>query len=102
MKLVCLLALLTGQRMQTLSLINIDNIERETDLIRIKIPDRIITSGRNRNQPVLVLPYFLENNKICAASSLDSYIQKSKNVHKSIKSLFITSEKPFISASSQS
>lgn len=47
-KIATLLALITAHRVQTLSLINIENIEVTTSKIVIKIPDRIKTSGPNR------------------------------------------------------
>lgn len=74
MKLICLLALITGHRMQTFALIRTENIEIQGDLIDIKIPDRIKTSGPNKNQPTLILPYFPKNKKICAASTLECYL----------------------------
>ena len=59
LKLVTLLALVTGHRMQTLALIDIRNIYRTNkDALEIKIPDTIKTSGPNRNQPTLRLPFF--------------------------------------------
>ncbi|KAJ8918214.1 hypothetical protein NQ315_014082, partial [Exocentrus adspersus] len=45
-KMVMLLALATAHRVQTLSLINVDNIESTNSGFQIKIPDRIKTSGR--------------------------------------------------------
>lgn len=56
-KLVTLLALATGHRMQTLSLIDIRNVFQVNEfLFEIKIPDRIKTSGPKKKQPVLRLP----------------------------------------------
>lgn len=56
LKLVKLLALITGHRFQTLSLIDIHNIEKTRNLIEIKIPARIKTSDpRRANTDDLVL-----------------------------------------------
>ena len=52
-KLVILLALVTGQRIQTLSLIDIRNIALKEDLLEIKIPERIKTSKPGKNQPFI-------------------------------------------------
>lgn len=100
-KLLCLLALITGHRMQTFSLIKTENIEKQGKSLQIKIPDRIKTSGRNRNQPILVLPYYPKNKKICAASALECYIRRTEETRKGIKSLFITNKKPFKAATPQ-
>lgn len=94
-KLICLLALMTGHRMQTLSLIKVENIEEQGDALHIKIPDRIKTTGRNRSQPTLVLPYYSKNRKICVASTLDCCIRRTKDNRKEFRSLFITSREPF-------
>ncbi|XP_058809947.1 uncharacterized protein LOC131675119 [Phymastichus coffea] len=100
-KLIALLALITGHRMQTFSLIELENIEELDDkTIHIKIPKRIKTSGRNRNQPLLILPYFLINEKICAASTLKAYIEKTEKLRNGIDYLFITSKKPYKAAES--
>ncbi|XP_031336552.1 uncharacterized protein LOC116165927 [Photinus pyralis] len=72
-KLVMLLALSTGHRIQTLSLIKIDNIIKKSNAFEIKISDRIKTSGRQRTQPVLFVPYFKDKPQLCVASCLDSY-----------------------------
>lgn len=68
LKLVTLLALVTGHRMQTLAAIDIRNIYRaKENTLEIKIPDRLKTSALNRNQPVLRLPFFMQDNTILFA-----------------------------------
>nr|CAH7740596.1 unnamed protein product [Callosobruchus chinensis] len=57
-KLITLLALATGQRIQTLASIEIDNIHRSDMKIDIPIPRRTKTSARNKFQPFLILPFF--------------------------------------------
>ena len=51
-KLITLLALATGHRMQTFANIKIDNIEVKDKKIEIKIPDLIKTIEANRKQPI--------------------------------------------------
>lgn len=75
-KLATLLALVTGQRIQTLSLINIKNIIIKEDLIEIKIPEKIKTLKLGRNQPILFLPFYKENLNICPANTLLCYIKR--------------------------
>lgn len=69
-KLITLLALITGQRVQTLSKINLENIRESKDIIRVLISERIKTSGINRSQPILEIPFFKKNPELCAASTL--------------------------------
>nr|CAI5841760.1 unnamed protein product [Callosobruchus analis] len=58
MKLVTLLALITGHRLQTLTRIRLQNIVRFPDRLEIRISDRIKTSSSKSLQPFLVIPYF--------------------------------------------
>lgn len=100
-KLSTLLALVTAHRVQTLSLIKICNINiiEGTEVI-IKIPDRIKTSRLNTEQPILRLPFFHENPRICPARCLISYLEKTKDLRTS-DSLLISFRKPFSQLSSQ-
>lgn len=90
LKLVMLLALVTGQRVQTLSLIDIRDILEMDNRIEIKIPQKIKTSGRGRLQPNFILPYFTENRSICVASTLKYYIHRTENLRKDHFSLLIS------------
>lgn len=74
-KLVSLMALATGQRIQTLSLIDIDNIIVQTSKIEIKIPNRIKTSAINKSQPFLVLSLFNSDPNVCVARTLVKYLE---------------------------
>ncbi|XP_043468351.1 uncharacterized protein LOC122502395 [Leptopilina heterotoma] len=75
-KLVTLLALITAQRVQTLTAIRIENINVESELICIKITHPIKTSTRSKFHPMLEIPRFSEKPELCAASSLCAYIEK--------------------------
>ncbi|KAL7286871.1 hypothetical protein TKK_0019005 [Trichogramma kaykai] len=92
-KLVTLLALVTGQRMQTLSLIKVDNITVAEDSIKIFIPDHIKTSKKGVNQPTLLLPFYTEEIKICPASTLKYYLDITKKLRGNIKLLFLSARK---------
>lgn len=102
-KLAALLALSTGQRVQTLANIEITNIVVDNDGISIKIPKRIKTSGLNRLQPTLVLPFYKKDPSLCVAKCLIQYLKKTRELrdHHS-NSLFITFKKPFKNAKSSS
>ncbi|VEN60556.1 unnamed protein product, partial [Callosobruchus maculatus] len=58
MKVVTLLVLATGQRLQTISKIKITNIKTNDDGMQILIDDMIKTSGVRSKQPCLILPKF--------------------------------------------
>ncbi|XP_031328240.1 uncharacterized protein LOC116174151 [Photinus pyralis] len=63
-RLVTLLALITGHRVQTFSVIRTSNIVRHEKGVRIFISDNIKTSGLERSQPVLELPFYQVNPNI--------------------------------------
>lgn len=99
-KTITLLALITAQRMQTLSLIKISNVSIcQGQNIRIRIPDRIKTSAPGRYQPLLDIPYFNTQESICPAKNLENYIDRTSLVRKDIDTLFITTKGPLKSAS---
>ena len=102
-KLVTLFALITAQRVQTLSKIKIKDIKFESDCAQIFISERIKTSGVNRYQPVLKIPAFHGQENICALSVLKEYIKRTSS-YRNEKNifLFLTFKKPYHTATSQS
>lgn len=102
-KLAILLALCTAHRVQTLSLIKLENITVVQNGIKIAITDIIKTSAPGREQPVLFLPYFRENLNICPASVLKDYIFVTKNLRTAnAGNLLLTTKQPHRAASAQS
>lgn len=94
-KTITLLCLATGHRIQTLSLIKLSNIQDRGNSLQIKITDRIKNSGKNRKQPLLILPFFEENCKICPTLAIKSYIDRTQNIRNSVNNLFISFRKPY-------
>lgn len=99
-KAITLLALATAHRVQTFSVIKIDNITTSNERIHIKIPDIIKTSRPGCKQPVLSLSFFGNKPSVCPATTLVSYINKTKSLRKSAV-LFISIKKPHNSVGSQ-
>ncbi|XP_025829099.1 uncharacterized protein LOC112904086 [Agrilus planipennis] len=99
-KLVTLLALATGQRIQTLSLIEISNILIHPDRIEIKIPHRIKTTSLKRTQPFLVLPMYHLDPTVCVATTLLQYLDETKDLRGPCDFLIITHKRPFRKATS--
>ncbi|KAJ8930292.1 hypothetical protein NQ314_016911 [Rhamnusium bicolor] len=69
-KLITLLVLTTGQRLQTISIIQTTNIKRSNTGLQIFIADFLKTSGVNRPQPCLEVPFYLDNPNLCVANTL--------------------------------
>ncbi|XP_072939956.1 uncharacterized protein [Epargyreus clarus] len=100
-KLAILLALATAQRVQTLSLIKIDNIQKTQSKIIIHITDIIKTSVVTKTQPVIHLPFFTQNPKICPSRALQAYLDRTTSVRNGESYLWLTYKKPYKKASKQ-
>ncbi|XP_049866655.1 uncharacterized protein LOC126367268 [Pectinophora gossypiella] len=94
-KLVTLLALITAQRAQTLSKIQVNNILYNSNCITIKISEATKTSRPNSYNPLLKLPYFNEKPAICPARALCCYKNKTESIRKTdCNYFFISYRKP--------
>lgn len=102
-KTVTLLALVTAHRVQTLSLIKLNNIFTNSNEILIKIPDMIKTTKLNSAQPVLRLPFYNSRPEICPARCLQTYMDKTKTLRDSncTSNLFLSVKKPYNKIGSQ-
>lgn len=101
-KLVALLALCTGQRVQTIQSISIDNIVMGNP-VQITLPAILKTTRPGAPNPVLTLPFYLENNKLCIVKTLQDYICRTEmyRINDNYKQLILTTVKPYKPASSQ-
>ena len=95
------MAIITAHRMQTFSLVEISNLEFHTERVMIKIPEKTKTSGLNKIQPTLVIPYCEENCKVCVAFALISYTNKTEKIRGEEQRLFITLRKPYKAVKAQ-
>lgn len=103
-KLVTLLALSTAQRVQTLSMIDINNICIKDSCIIVTIDELIKTSAPNRHNPRMIIPFFKDRESICPAKTLSSYLKVTEQFRllPNTEKLILTTKKPLHSASSQS
>ncbi|CAD6225619.1 GSCOCG00011843001-RA-CDS [Cotesia congregata] len=101
-KVATLLALTTAQRLQTLALVRIENIERTKTEIKIKITELTKTTKPGSEYRELVLPFYRDRPGLYVASAVLDYIDITKELRSSeTKTLFIGSTKPYGPASSQ-
>lgn len=101
-KLVALLMLSTGQRVQTLSVIKLCNIRiNQSHIVDIVIDELIKTSGPGRSQPHLKIPFFVDKPAVCPAKTLVSYMEVTQSFRESVDSdkLILTTKKPYHNAS---
>ncbi|KAJ8910891.1 hypothetical protein NQ315_014219 [Exocentrus adspersus] len=93
-KLVTLLAFITGGRLQTISFIRISNLIESNQEIQIVITDSIKTTGTNKIQPTLHVPFFREKPSLCVATTLKDYIKRTVSIRQSQQDLlFLTTVK---------
>lgn len=91
-KTVAILALATGQRVQTLASIRLSNIHI-SESAQIVINDRMKTTTVTRSNPVIYLPPF-QNFEICPVKVLIRYINCTKDVRNNNDELFLSFAKP--------
>lgn len=101
-KMVMLLSLISGQRLQTLIKINVNFIKQSQENIQIFIPDKLKTSGINRLQPVITVPFFIEKPELCLGLTIVEYLKKTKPLRPiNEQKLILTIKKPIHAATSQ-
>lgn len=100
-KTVMLLALSTAHRSQTLAKIELQNIVTTSDGVQIRITETIKTSGPGRAQPLLLLPFFKDNPRLCVATAVKRYIKVTKELRGSCNYLLIATKKPYKRIGSQ-
>lgn len=101
-KTVSLLALTTAHRVQTLAAIDIRNVTTTPRGLDIRISALLKTSGPNRQQPVLHLPFFHRDRGICPATTVRAYLERTADVRPRDESkLLISFKRPYHGVSSQ-
>ena len=76
LKLVMLIALVTGQRCQSIYLMDLDSMQKNADHYKFVIGDLVKQSAPGRKQPELILRAFKEDNRVCVYSVLTEYIKR--------------------------
>jgi len=92
MKIVALLALCTGQRVQTLSSIELANIIWG-DCIQIKLTANLKTTIKSKGNPILKIPAF-SDSKLCPHLALRTYVKLTEKIRNGEPKLFIGLVKP--------
>lgn len=90
-----LLALATGQRVQSLASIKIDNI-LWGEVVKIVLDAVLKTTKAGQPNPVLMLPKYVANSKLCVSSALRCYIERTQVQRDSLNTsnLFLGLTKP--------
>lgn len=99
LKLVALLALCTGQRVQTISCIMIRAI-LWSDTVQIRITSNLKTTTITRSNPVLIIPPYHDKD-ICPVETLRIYKNMTEGIRGNETKLFISLTKPHKAVTSQ-
>ena len=99
LKLVALLAICSGQRVQTICSIKTSNIVYGIP-IQIKITGILKTTSITRVNPLIILPPY-QNKNICPVKVLSVYIERTKPFRNGVDQLFISFSSPHKSVTSQ-
>ena len=102
-KLVMLCVLVTGQRCQSLHLMNLGSMHMDTYNSHIFHNTQLVKqSAPGKAQTALVIPRFLYDQSLCVATVLDKYIKRTEIVQGNEKQLFISLIKPLKNVSKES
>ena len=98
-KVVSLLALITGQRLQTLHALDLEYCDISKDYINFHIKTLLKhNNAHNKMKNDLIIHSFKENKKLFPVFYIKNYIERTKRDRQSSK-LFISTQKPFKAAS---
>jgi hypothetical protein len=79
LKCATLLALTSGQRVQTLAALTVDNVCHKTDRVVLTI-DTLLKTSRPGFHPSIELCRFVENDSICPIKCLEAYIRRTSDL----------------------
>ena len=92
-KLVMLLALLSAQRVQTLSLLDIEDITREGDRYILRVTGLLKQTRPGYHLEPIILESFQASEYLCVVTVLSEYIARTKDLRKRTR-LLISLQKP--------
>ena len=95
MKLVMLARLTTGQRGQTVHLMNLDSMEMAENTCCFHITEHIKTSKPGFHAPTIVVKEYSQNEKLCPLKTWHDYLSGTSHLRSKAKQLFISFPKPY-------
>ena len=89
-----LILLTSGQRLQTLSLLNLENMFSTESKITFTISELLKQSRPNYRNPTVQLKAYPYDSRICVLTHVSEYITRTAGLRQNEKHLFITYKKP--------
>ena len=99
LKVVFLVLLVSGQRLQTLHSLDINFMKQNTSSFTFVLSRLLKQSRPGYKNPRLTLKAYAPDKRICVYTYLDAYLVKTKSIRGNITGLFLTFAKPYHHAS---
>ena len=90
-----LCALVTGQRAQSLHLMNLLTLRKKNGSYAFYIDQLVKQSGPTRAQPTLMIPRFPSDHRLCVTSTMEEYIKRTAPICGQENQLFISTIRPY-------
>lgn len=94
LKLIMLIALLSGQRVQTLHLLSIDSMDKTNDSVKFVVNHLVKQSRPGYSLPPIDLRAFPDDRDLCVVSTLNVYLDRTRDYRKNGTQLFLSYQKP--------
>ena len=93
-KTVALILILTGQRGQSLHLLDIRNVTVSSGYIKFKFGDILKTSRPGYQQGEITVKAYAPDRRLCLVTVVKEYLEKTKQLRKDTTAMFISTTKP--------
>ena len=93
-KLLALVLLVTGQRIQTVSLLDLDFLFLNDSRAIFQIPGLLKQSRPGYTNPTVVLSAYPNDNALCVLTVLLEYIRRTEGLRSAARALFVSFRKP--------
>ena len=90
LKLVMIILLVSGQRGQTVHLMDLSSMEMADNTCRFHITEHIKTSKPGASAPIILIKQYPQNAKICPLRTLRDYLSRTNLLRGGASQLFIT------------
>ena len=94
-KLTALIAILSGQRAQTMNLIKLENIVKTKDGLVINITEKVKQSKPGKHVKPISLGSYPPDRRVCVVTVYKEYLKRTKLLRKDSNSLLISYIKPY-------
>ena len=93
--LVTLLALLTGQRKQTLHLLDVRNMTLTKSVVKFRTGDLLKQTRPGVHLPEMSLTAYAPDRRLCVVTVLHEYLERTRIFRGVVTALFITTQEPY-------